>query len=422
MNAKDAPISAGLILTILCAGLLLQGAGDSHMASFLSEHATLVGMTTMQYGIIMGTNSVVAIIVLPLIPKFTMLNIISDKCFLITGYVIDATAMLAITSVDYLGLTGHGFFFALLALRVVQSIGASIGFTLVYSVSGVELPNHSHITVPFLETMYGTGLTLGPAISGALYDVGGFPLPFMYHSAMLFALAMVAARFLPHHSTSDAEEENGLSLKKILRPTILTCMLMVATSNIVDTFNDSTLAMLLHKFSLPTTLVGLSFFLPAGSYTVSSLVSGFLSGGPHKHLVLLICPLITIVSLIFLAPLVPMAEHPLWLVYICQLLLGLSVGPMYVYCYLLTVADLTSISDNKSAHTATAAVTNWSAFVGCFIGPVMGSFIIENRSYHDATLVVTLITATSTLIYSVYLIQASCRRVPARLIENESVA
>ncbi|XP_003740074.1 MFS-type transporter SLC18B1 [Galendromus occidentalis] len=414
MNTKKAPISVGLILTILCAGLLLQGAGDSHMASFLSEHAQRVGMSTMQYGIIMGTNSVVAITVLPLIPKFTMLNIISDKCFLIIGYLIDATAMLAITSVDFLGLTGSSFFFALLALRIVQSVGASIGFTLVYSVSGVELPDHSHLTVPFLETMYGTGLTLGPAISGALYDLGGFPLPFTYHSAMLFGLAFVAGRFLPQHAPADSEEERGLSLKKMLRPTILICMLMVATSNIVDTFNDSTLAMLLHRFSLPTTLVGLSFFLSAGSYTASSLVSGLLSDGPHRQLVLLICPLITIISLIFLAPLVPMAEHPLWLVYICQLLLGLSVGPMYVYCYLLTVADLTSISDNKTAHTATAAVTNWSAFVGCFIGPVMGNFIIENRSYHDATLVVTLITAGSTLIYSVYLARRSCLRKPVQ--------
>ncbi|OQR75565.1 MFS-type transporter SLC18B1-like [Tropilaelaps mercedesae] len=395
---------SSVTLGLLCLGLLLQGASDAHMASFLSEHAPLVGMSTSQYGIIMGANSIVAITMLPVIAKLTMLNLISDKAFLILGYLVDATAMLSMASVDYLGLRGPIFFFTLLALRVVQSLGSTIGFNLVYSVSGSELPDHSHITVPFLECMYGVGMTMGPAISGALYDVGGFPLPFIYHSGVLYSLVVFAYVFLPRSSTSPAEE-TSVSLCLLTRPTILVCMLMVATSNLVDTFNDSTFARLLSKFNLSTTAVGLSFFLPAGSYTVSSLVAGFVTHEPAaRRVVLLVCALSAIGALLFIPPIVPLPRHPLWVVHVSEVVLGLSIGPFYVYSYLIICDDLDQITNAKTAHTATAAVTNWSSFFGCFVGPVLGNFITEASSLEDASVVITAITACTTVIYIIHTI------------------
>lgn len=396
--------SSKVTLALLCLGLLLQGAGDSHMASFLSEHATLVGMTTSQYGIIMGTNSIVAITMLPVIAKLTMLNLLNDKTFLILGYLIDASGMLSMVVVYYAGLEGTAFFLALLSLRVVQSLGASIGFSLVYSLSGSELPDYSHIAVPFLECMYGIGLTIGPGISGALYDMGGFPLPFVCLSAVLYSVVVIAYIFLPR-SSSVASEETGVSLRQLVRPTILVCMLMVAMSNIVDTFNDSTFARLLSTFSLSTTAVGVSFFLPAGSYTVSSLLSGFLiERTSTRRLVLLLCSLSAIGSLLFISPIVPLSSHPLWLVYVSEVMLGLSIGPFYVYCFLLICEDLSKITDVKTAHTATAAVTNWSSFVGCFIGPVLGNCILEASSLQEASAVITAIAACVTIIYAFFTI------------------
>ncbi|XP_022692746.1 MFS-type transporter SLC18B1-like [Varroa jacobsoni] len=406
---KYRPGSSGT-LGLLCVGLLLQGAGDSHMASFLSEHAPFVGMTVAQYGIIMSANSVVAITMLPVIARLTMLNLINDKTFLVLGYLLDATGMLCMISVYYFALEGTGLFFALLGLRILQSLGASIGFNLVYSVSGSQLPNLSHISVPFLECTYGIGLTIGPAISGALYDTGGFVLPFLYHSSVLYILVIVAYLFLPS-SSSSAAEETGVSLKQLIRPTILVCMLMVTTSNIVDTFNDSTFAMLLSKYALSTTAVGLSFFLPAGSYTVSSLTSGFLTQRTAaRRLILLICAISTIAAMLFIPPLVPLRDHPLWVVYVAQLILGLSIGPFYVCCYLMICDDLCQITDSKIAHTATAAVTNWSSFLGCFIGPVLGNFIIEVSSLKDASIIITSITSCVTIIYSIFLLIKSLKR------------
>lgn len=50
-----------------------------------------------------------------------------------------------------------------------------------------------------LETFFGLGLIVGPTVGGALYEIGGYTVPFAVMGSCLFMAAILTNLVLPHH-------------------------------------------------------------------------------------------------------------------------------------------------------------------------------------------------------------------------------
>lgn len=63
-------------------------------------------------------------------------------------------------------------------VRIFEALGAAAFSTASYTIVLNLYPEHISTVFGIMETCVGVGMSLGPAIGGALYSVGGFGLPF----------------------------------------------------------------------------------------------------------------------------------------------------------------------------------------------------------------------------------------------------
>lgn len=63
-----------------------------------------------------------------------------------------------------------------------------------------------------METFFGLGLIVGPTLGGALYDYGGYTLPFAVLGSALFLAALMSCFALPNYNDEEDVRPSGRKL------------------------------------------------------------------------------------------------------------------------------------------------------------------------------------------------------------------
>ena len=63
--------------------------------------------------------------------------------------------------------------------RIIEACGNSGFLTGSFSMIAKEFPENVATMFAILETFFGIGMIVGPTVGGALYEAGGFTLPFV---------------------------------------------------------------------------------------------------------------------------------------------------------------------------------------------------------------------------------------------------
>ena len=104
------------------------------------------------------------------------------------------------------------------AYRILEGIGSSVAMAALSAVVLKLYPNKVGQTTSCSQTALGVGYSIGPALGGFLYDIGGFHLPFIVIgvSDILFALIVLLA--LPPEGCNQGgkEKSENLSSAKII--------------------------------------------------------------------------------------------------------------------------------------------------------------------------------------------------------------
>ena len=148
----------------------------SMQAPFFPREAELKGCTPSQYGFVFGIFQLTMFVTNSIIGSYvetwgikTTLNVgllavgVSCTIFGFLDKVNDSKA--------YLGLS--------LVLRVLEALGSAAYFTGSMSMIAAEFPSRVATMFAVNELFFGFGLIIGPTVGGALYQVGGFTLPFL---------------------------------------------------------------------------------------------------------------------------------------------------------------------------------------------------------------------------------------------------
>lgn len=401
------------VLAFVCLGFLIQGANYSHMTSFFNIYALKEkGLSLAQYGIIMGANCFVMVFVSPLTAKLVNLRFFKDKTILFIAWATDATFCLIMSFAYKLG-PGYPFFIGSLTLRLLGAFGCAIGFVMPYVMTGLELNEINHIIIPMLEAIYGLSIVAGPALSGVLFDVGGFRLPFWVLGGALSFLTILGMCFFPEPQTKEDAEEylyGRRNLRSVLKLPVIVNVLCTSSSSVLLSFNESTLALRLNvKFGMSATESGMLFLFAGGMYATSSLLLGFISKRiSDARFLVLPGQIVVLVALILQGPLIPIKQTK-EIVVLAQMLLGAGAGPAFVCSYLHSLRYLSNGKETKETHAALGAIFTPATAVGGTIGPLVANILLEYCTYETAVTLSSVQTVLMILIlsYTTYVHRAS---------------
>lgn len=291
-------------------------------------------------------------------------------------------------------------------VRTVEALGASAFITASFAIIANEFPEHVATVFGTLETFSGIGLMIGPPIGGALYELGGFGLPFWVMGSLLMVSAFLTWLLLP--SRPDVHRPDRGSMIRLLgSPLVVVTMVTIVSGSFSLGFLDPTLADHLDQFHLRTSIVGLIFVVAPGIYAMTAPLWGYLSDtkGISRFLIgaggigsgisfLLLGP----------SPLLPFLKHELWLVILSLALLGLTVGCALVptlKCLILG-AKKVGFEDNLDTFGLVSGLFNSAFSLGTFVGPTVGSVIQEYKGFDWAATFTAALFAFAAVLFSVY--------------------
>lgn len=251
----------------------------SMQAPFYPREAVSKGLQVWHFGLVFGAFEITVFIVSPIIGA--NLNRFGVKRTLNIG--IGAVGIILI-GYGCLGLIQDGKIFLGMSfvMRIFEAIGNSMFLTGSFSAIAREFPDKVASMFAMIELFFGVGEIVGPVVGGALYEVGGFTLPFAVMGSILFFSSIFIYFVLPDTPRPVVEyDENCVkpSMKNALtKPAILIALFKVGSAAASLGFLQTTLEPHLHDIKPPLSSfqVGALFMVVGGTYGLSLPLWGYL--------------------------------------------------------------------------------------------------------------------------------------------------
>jgi len=251
----------------------------SMQAPFFPREAVSKGLEVWHFGLVFGAFEITVFIVSPIIGA--NLNRIGVKRTLNLG--IGAVGLILI-GYGCLGLLKNGKVFLGLAftLRIFEACGNSMFLTGSFSAIAREFPDKVASMFAMIELFFGIGEIVGPVVGGALYEIGGFTLPFAVMGSTLFFSSIFIYFVLPdtaHPSPMSNDSDVKPSMRNALsKPAILIALFKVGSAAASLGFLQTTLEPHLHDLRPPLSSfqVGALFMVVGGTYGLSLPLWGYL--------------------------------------------------------------------------------------------------------------------------------------------------
>lgn len=251
----------------------------SMQAPFYPREAVSKGLQVWHFGLVFGAFEITVFIVSPIIGA--NLNRFGVKRTLNIG--IGAVGLILI-GYGCLGLIQDGKIFLGMSfvMRIFEACGNSMFLTGSFSAIAREFPDKVASMFAMIELFFGVGEIVGPVVGGALYEVGGFTLPFAVMGSILFLSSIFIYFVLPDTPRPVIEvDENCVkpSMKNALtKPAILIALFKVGSAAASLGFLQTTLEPHLHDIKPPLSSfqVGALFMVVGGTYGLSLPLWGYL--------------------------------------------------------------------------------------------------------------------------------------------------
>ncbi|KAL1491150.1 hypothetical protein ABEB36_011790 [Hypothenemus hampei] len=375
----------------------------SLQAPFYPQEAEKKGCTATEFGLVFGIFEFVVFIVSPLYGQH--LNKIGPK--ITFNYGIYTTGICAILFGLLDKVEGHLPFIILsFVIRIVEAMGNAAFLTASFAIIAKEFPDKVATTFASLETFFGLGLTVGPTVGGALFQVGGYTLPFAVMGSALFASAILTAIVLPKHE-SGTDKERGPSVFKILKiPGVLLASASIIVTSTSISFLQATLEPHLRIFQLAPVLLGLMFVINGGVYAVTTPLWGWLSDNlAAPKLVTLIGTILVAFGFCLIGP-VPFIPLPtiLWMSIAGLVLHGLGMGAQLVASFgdALKTAVAYGFPNDLETYALVSGLWTSTFALGAFIGPSIAGILYDTIGFRNASLFIVishLVVGVATLIF-----------------------
>ncbi|GIY29287.1 MFS-type transporter SLC18B1 [Caerostris extrusa] len=282
-----------------------------------------------------------------------------------------------------------------------------------FTIIAATFPDSVATSFSLMETAFGLGLIVGPTIGGALYQVGGFVLPFVINGGFLLLGFIILVFLLPR---TEGERQNGprnfcsfLFDGGILSYTfsIITCLLFIG-------FNSATLEPHLRQFNLTPVVLGVIFVITGAIYAVTTPIWGKVCDGNPLFINLsgstMVC-----VGLLFIVL--------LWTVIGSLVLIGFGLSAKLVSSFVGALKSTISrgFPDNLATYGMVSALFSTSCSIGAFVGPSIGGLLLDTTGYRMGTVVIFALEAAFLIILLLYLFMVALKKKDKEASEREAL-
>ncbi|KAI1302121.1 MFS-type transporter SLC18B1 [Halotydeus destructor] len=368
----------------------------SIMAPFFPREAELKGLTSTVSGLIFASSPLFMAIASPLagllLPKF------GSRFQIISGLVITGVAQIVFGALTYVD-QGQAFAILCFVVRSTGAIGSALVFTATFTVMCQLFPDNIGFALACGETLVGLGVSIGPALGGVLFSVGGFGLPF-YFVGIVGLLAMPMIWILLDSEEfgagiKDLQSKNAPSKLSALRvPAVLITMISLTISSISLTFLDPTLEPHVRIFDLSSSQVGLVFFTGAAVYAILSPVSGYISDKVENNFLQLILGQLLIgAGYLCLGPnpitgiSQTLVSDILSYVLIC---IGAAAAMIPSFKMLLGAMTAHGAPDDTSTHSFVSGLFSFAFCMGEILGTSLGGVFVDNFGFVSGSSIVAI--------------------------------
>ncbi|KAI1305223.1 MFS-type transporter SLC18B1 [Halotydeus destructor] len=287
-------------------------------------------------------------------------------------------------------------------------------FTTIFTVLCQLFPDNMGLALAVSETVVGIGVSLGPALGGVLFTLGGFGLPFYFvGSLVLLAMptiwAMLSGPDFGPTISSESKAKQSLSKWEAVRiPMVLVTMATLITGNLSMTFLDPTFEPHVRIYDLTPSQVGMVFFCGALMYGILSPISGYVADKSKNNLLQLILgQLLVGTAYLYIGP-NPITGTGQSLVSdiasqvcVCR---GTAITMIPIFKVLLTAMTDRGAPDDSSTYSFAAGLFSFGFNSGSVLGTSVGGVLVDNFGFVFSSTIVAILNFTSvTLLTCAYI-------------------
>jgi len=383
----------------------------SLQAPFYPQEAERKGASAAEYGLVFGVFELIVFIVSPLYGHF--LHKIGPKLMFNGGIFTTGTCAILFGLLDR--VDGHYPFIMLsFVIRIVEAMGNAAFLTASFAIIAMEFPDNVATTFASLETFFGLGLIVGPTVGGALYQLGGYELPFLVLGSCLFLSAVMTFIVLPDHGDREVDAQTGASLLEVMRiPGVFLAACSIVVTSMSIGFLTATLEPHLRQFNLSPMVLGVMFVINGGTYAMTAPFFGWLVDKKVKAKVIALvgCALLIIsFHLIGPAPYIPApppGSSKLLLVVIGGLLIhGLGIAAQLVSSFSDALQDAIShgFPNNLETYGLISGLWTSTFAFGAFIGPSVAGILFDTIGFRNSTLFIVVCSGFVGLFVMIFLL------------------
>ncbi|TRY62520.1 hypothetical protein TCAL_12376 [Tigriopus californicus] len=242
----------------------------SLQAPFYPQEAEKKGATPTQYGLVFGVFELTVFIVSPYIGQ--NINRMGGKRVFNTGIFTTGFCSILFGLLDKIQ-DGTWFIALSFVIRIIEAVGNSMFLCAAFTITAKEFPENVATMFACMETFFGVGLIVGPSVGGALYELGGYYLPFVSLGSCLVLAACLTLFLLPSNYDEDDKNEEGPRKGMIAAlqvPSISIAVLSVLCASSSVGFLLTTLEPHMRQFQLTPVSMGLMFVVNGGCYAMTA--------------------------------------------------------------------------------------------------------------------------------------------------------
>ena len=372
---------------MLCVASFGTGCGFSLPAPFFPSEAAKKGVSPSVVGMVFSSFELAMVLGAPLFG--TYLTHIGAKFMYTSGILVAGVCSILFGFLDGCP-PGESFIVLSFLLRVVEGFAVMAFFIASQAVITHAFPHNVATAIAVQETFLGIGMMVGPTIGGALFEVGGFGLPFWVIGVFIMVSGMTVMFCLP--PPEDQQQQQGSIFSLLRSPRVCVTLLVIFAGPCGMGFLQPTLSHHLETFGLSPAQVGLSFAIVPCILAIMSPVWGVLMDKFDIPSPVLMAggALSGMLAFLFVgpSPLLSFLPRELWCVFVGLVLFGFTFGCSIVPTVpsiLVGARDL-GLPDNLELFGLISGLFNTVFCFGYFIGPTLGGVLVEHLPFgHSAT-------------------------------------
>lgn len=388
-----------LIITAIFVGALCH----SILAPFYPAKAAEKGVSPSQYGFVFGIFQLVICLSAPIYGRY--MAVIGPTFMFKAGVFVTGSCTLMFGFLDK-SPPGDTFLGLSYAVRIVAGFGESALFTAAYTIVPTLFPESVGTAVSFIETAFGIGGLIGPAVGGALFQLGGFLLPFEVVGVLMVATAAIAFFAVPTIRMEKNKKESKGALQALAIPGVVLMLTTTMTCSVSVGFIQAVLEPHVRDFHLEAWVVGLVFMTNGIMYAIMATVWGRVIDKNGKYMAaMILSKVISSAAYLFLgpAPFIPIKKS-LPLVVVGLACNGFGVAGTLVSSYMGMLDTLTKhkFPNDLQTQGIVAGMFNFSYSLGAFIGPSIAGTLYDSIGFAYGSLVVFGILCAVTIALVIY--------------------